>query len=268
MYFIKTSSPYQPADCAGLCWRFDFVSDTFLSAERQFSEISRRNLGIKIEVFDEFGSNIDYTSKPGEMICSRAHPSVPLFLWGDANGNKLRSAYFDMFPGKYCLAPFCVYLVLNLSVEVWRQGDFITVNPQTGGLLILGRRSFSNYVKSSSLTFSVHSDGVLNPKGIRFGSAEIYSILDQFSSLVEDSICVGQRRPQESDERVILFLKMRKGAKFDQELMRRIKTAIRTSLSSRHVPEVIVEVKDIPVSKEVKLAPVLINKLLFNSVYE
>jgi acetoacetyl-CoA synthetase len=97
------------------------------------------------------------------------------------------------------------------------------------------------------MCFERLSDGVLNPSGIRFGSSEIYSIMEQFSGKVDDSLCVGQRRPQDLDERVLLFLKMRPGHKLDPELVLSIKAAIRKGLSSRHVPAFIFEVSDIPV---------------------
>jgi acetoacetyl-CoA synthetase len=88
---------------------------------------------------------------------------------------------------------------------------------------------------------------VLNPSGVRFGSAEIYAILEQFTKVLEDSLCVGQRRPQDQDERVLLFLKMRPGKEFTKDLTDQIKRAIRQSLSARHVPAYIFEIKDIPV---------------------
>lgn len=93
------------------------------------------------------------------------------------------------------------------------------------------------------------SDGVLNPSGVRFGSAEIYSVMEKFSTVIEDSLCVGQRRPQDKNERVLLLLKMRSGHKFTDELEKRIRSAIRDALSSRHVPSYIFEVEDIPVRR-------------------
>ena len=91
------------------------------------------------------------------------------------------------------------------------------------------------------------SDGVLNPSGVRFGSGEIYTVLETFSGSIDDSLCIGQRRPQDKDERVLLFLKMRPGYKFTPELVADIKTSIRKGLSARHVPSYIFEVSDIPV---------------------
>ena len=92
------------------------------------------------------------------------------------------------------------------------------------------------------------SDGVLNPGGVRFGSGEVYTIMEQFSVPIDDSLCIGQRRPQDEDERVLLFIKMREGYKFTPKLDNDIKTAIKQGLSARHVPSYIFEVTNIPVS--------------------
>lgn len=113
------------------------------------------------------------------------------------------------------------------------------------------------------LTF-FSSDGVLNPSGVRFGSGEIYNVLEQFSSVIDDSLCVGQRRSQDKDERVLLFLKMRQGQKFTAQLEARIRSAIRTALSARHVPAYIFEIEDIPVSSLlVPFQSLPLNHLLF-----
>ena len=98
------------------------------------------------------------------------------------------------------------------------------------------------------LTRAHFSDGVLNPSGVRFGSGEIYTALEGFSDRIDDSICVGQRRPNDKDERVLLFVKMRQGHSFTTTLEKQIRDRIRTSLSARHVPTYIFEVSDVPVS--------------------
>ena len=106
------------------------------------------------------------------------------------------------------------------------------VHPVTGGISFLGR-----------------ADGVLNPSGVRFGSAEIYGVIERrFSDRVQDSLCVGQRRPQDADESVMLFLLMKPGHKFDEKLVKEVKEAIATDLSKRHVPKYIFETPEIPVS--------------------
>jgi len=90
---------------------------------------------------------------------------------------------------------------------------------------------------------------VLNPSGIRFGSSEIYGVLERFSSQIEDTLCVGQRRPHDKDERVLLFIKMRAGYQLTGSLEEEIRSAIRTALSKRHEPSYVFEVTDIPVRR-------------------
>jgi hypothetical protein len=115
---------------------------------------------------------------------------------------------------------------------VWAHGDFCVVHPVTGNISFLGR-----------------ADGVLNPSGVRFGSAEIYSVLERhFADRVQDSLCVGQRRKQDSDESVMLFLLMKPGVKFDRALVNQVRQAISADLSKRHVPRYIFETPEIPVS--------------------
>ncbi|KAJ5371481.1 acetoacetyl-CoA synthetase [Penicillium cataractarum] len=139
--------------------------------------------------------------------------SIAAFEQGDKGGKKYFNAYFARYD------------------NVWTQGDFITMNPKTGQVTFFGR-----------------SDGVLNPSGVRFGSAEIYNVIDtQFTEKVADSICVGQRRPIDTDKSVILLILMRPGFQFSVELADHIKEAIRKALSARHVPKYIFETPAIPV---------------------
>lgn len=114
---------------------------------------------------------------------------------------------------------------------MWTHGDFVMVHPITKNLVFLGR-----------------ADGVLNPSGVRFGSAEIYGVLENGFPMVSDAICVGQRRPQDADESVMLFLMMKPGEKFTKGLVGEVKAAIRKELSARHVPKYVFETPDIPVS--------------------
>ncbi|GJJ15961.1 hypothetical protein Clacol_010240 [Clathrus columnatus] len=174
-------------------------------------EMQGKSLGMKVEVFDPEGKNIEDTFTPGELVCTRPHPSLPLYFWNDKDGKKYHSAYYEKYPG------------------VWTQGDFLVVNPVTKGARILGR-----------------SDGVLNPSGVRFGSGEIYAVLERFSEKIDDSLCIGQRRPQDSDERVLLFMKLRTRYKLSPQFEQEIRQAIRTSLSRRHEPTHIFEVTEIP----------------------
>lgn len=167
---------------------------------------------------------------PGELVCTRPHPSLPLGFWGDDSGEKVRKAYFDRYPG------------------VWHHADFIVKNPETQGLMILGR-----------------SDGVLNPSGVRFGSAEIYSVLEDFSDAIDDSLCIGQRRPQDRDERVLLFLKMRPGHAFTNDITDQIRSSIRKALSPRHVPAYIFAVEDIPYTVNGKKIEIAVKQIVSGS---
>jgi acetoacetyl-CoA synthetase len=116
-------------------------------------------------------------------------------------------------------------------IDVWSHGDLITIHPITRQITFLGR-----------------ADGVLNPSGVRFGSAEIYSIIETDFPQVEDSICVGRRRQQDPDESVILFLKMKQGELFTEELATNVKHVIRKKRTARHVPKFILPTPEIPVN--------------------
>ncbi|KAF8518775.1 acetoacetate-CoA ligase [Gautieria morchelliformis] len=193
-------------------------------------EMQAKALGMKVEVFDPEGRNIEHTGTPGELVCTRAHPSLPLYFWNDKDGKKFQSAYFSVYPG------------------VWAQGDFMVVNPVTKGLKILGR-----------------SDGVLNPSGVRFGSSEIYGVLERFSSQIDDALCVGQRRPHDMDERVLLFIKMRPGYQLTRALEGEIRMAIRTALSKRHEPSYVFEVTEIPYTVNNKKIEIAVKQIVSGS---
>ncbi|KAI0071928.1 acetoacetate-CoA ligase [Panus rudis PR-1116 ss-1] len=193
-------------------------------------EIQGKSLGMKVEIFDPSGRNIEDSGEPGELVCTRPHPSLPIYFWGDEGDKKLRSSYFETYPG------------------IWRQGDFIVKNPKTQGFLILGR-----------------SDGVLNPSGVRMGSGEIYSVMEQFSEEIDDCLCVGQRRPEDKDERILLFVKMRPNRPFSQDLDKRIRQAIRKNLSARHVPSFIFPIEDIPYTVNNKKIEIAVKQIVSGS---
>ncbi|RSL37986.1 hypothetical protein CEP53_015291 [Fusarium sp. AF-6] len=188
-------------------------------------ELAAPQLGLKVEVWDAEGRNVESTGQEGDLIISAPFFSMPITFYGEDGEEKYRRAYFDKFPG------------------VWCHGDFIKRNPKTGGYDILGR-----------------SDGVLNPGGIRFGTAEIYSVVEQFQG-IEDCIAVGQRRPGESDEQVLLFLKMKKDSDI-KKAKEEIRAAIRKQLSPRHVPAHILQVKDIPYTLNGKKMEILVRAVV------
>ena len=157
-------------------------------------------------------------NKKGELVCKSPFPSMPISFWNDENGEKYYNAYFNKFK------------------NIWAHGDFIEINNH-GGVVIYGR-----------------SDATLNPGGVRIGTAEIYSIVETFKE-VEDSLVIGQN--WENDQRIILFLKLSPGTDFSMSLINKIKIKIKTLCSSRHVPSIILPIKDIPYTisgKKVELA--------------
>jgi len=180
-------------------------------------EIQCRGLGMAILAYDPSGQPVP-DGEEGDLVCTKPFPCQPVSFWSSespsAGDSKYSAAYFEQFPG------------------VWHHGDFIRFSPLTGGLTMLGR-----------------SDGILKPSGVRFGSAEIYNILlHHFAHEIEDAICVGRRRESDIDETVVLFVKMAPGKKCDVALKEEIKSVVRKELSARHVPGVIDECFDIPVT--------------------
>ncbi|KZV69340.1 acetoacetate-CoA ligase [Peniophora sp. CONT] len=194
-------------------------------------EMQSKSLGMKVEIFDPSGRNIEETGQAGELVCTRPHPSLPIKFWGDdAQHTKYMAAYYSTYP------------------DVWRHGDFIARNPRTRGYIIYGR-----------------SDGVLNPSGVRFGSGEIYSALERFGSVIDDSICVGQRRPQDAHERVLLFVKMRDGHKLTPALETEMRETIKNALSPRHVPSFIFSVDEIPYTVNMKKIEIAVKQIVSGS---
>ncbi|KAF9347609.1 hypothetical protein BGX34_002991 [Mortierella sp. NVP85] len=190
-------------------------------------EIQCRALGMKIEAWTAPNTPVFGTS--GDLVCSRLFPCMPVYFWDDPEHKKYKGAYFDNYPG------------------VWYHGDFVWINPNTGGIVMLGR-----------------SDGTLNPNGVRFGSAEIYNIVDTYPE-VEDSLCVGQTLKDGTDERVVLFLKLAGDAgekPLDQDLVNRLKTHIRNQLSPRHVPAFILKTTDIPHTINGKKVEIAVKKII------
>ena len=184
-------------------------------------ELQCRGLGMKVYAYDDDGKPV--VGQQGELVCTAPFPSMPIYFWGDEDGSKYRSAYFDDFPG------------------IWTHGDFIEVTPR-GGVIMYGR-----------------SDATLNPGGVRIGTAEIYRRLDAMEEL-EDSVVVGQSF--NNDVRVILFVKMAQGFELTEELMGKIKVDIRTHASPRHVPAQIIQCPDIPYTLNMKKVELAVKKTI------
>jgi acetoacetyl-CoA synthetase len=169
-------------------------------------EIQGPGLGMKVEIFGDDGRPVPDGAK-GELVCTRPFPSMPLGFWNDADGARYRAAYFERFPG------------------AWHHGDYCSRTPH-GGFVIHGR-----------------SDAVLNPGGVRIGTAEIYRQVEKLPEILE-SLCIGQ--DWQNDVRVVLFVRLRPGVALDEALQQRIRATIRSGTTPRHVPAKIVAVPDIP----------------------
>ncbi|ESO97329.1 hypothetical protein LOTGIDRAFT_187643 [Lottia gigantea] len=191
-------------------------------------EIQGLLLGCDMQCWDETGKPVFDAS--GELVCLTPFPSMPVKFWNDVENLKYRKAYFEKYPG------------------VWAHGDYCMISSQTGGIVMLGR-----------------SDGTLNPNGVRFGSAEIYHIVESFKEIA-DSVCVAQRKTDLSEERVVLFLKMAPGAEFNDDLVNGIKTSVRTYLTSRHVPAVILPIDDIPYTISGKKVEVAVRQVIHDEI--
>ncbi|WP_116369105.1 acetoacetate--CoA ligase [Parahaliea mediterranea] len=168
-------------------------------------EIQAPGLGMAVEIWDEAGNSV--IGEKGELVCTRPFPCCPLGFWNDDSGERFHSAYFDRFD------------------NVWAHGDYGEVTEQ-GGFIIHGR-----------------SDAVLNPGGVRIGTAEIYRQVERVEEVLE-AIVIGQQ--WQDDVRVVLFVVLREGLVLDAALEARIRQTIRDNTTPRHVPARIVQVADIP----------------------
>jgi len=184
-------------------------------------EIQAKGLGMAVEVFDDSGKPV--TKEKGELVCTRPFPSMPIGFWNDSDGARYRAAYFERYP------------------NVWRHGDWCEIT-EHGGIVIYGR-----------------SDAVLNPGGVRIGTAEIYRQVEQLDEIVE-SLVIGQ--DWEGDVRVVLFVKLREGVSLSQELVSSIKKRIRDNTTPRHVPAKIVAVADIPRTKSGKIVELAVREVV------
>jgi acetoacetyl-CoA synthetase len=168
-------------------------------------ELQCKGLGMDVQVWNDNGQAV--TGEKGELVCTRHFPSMPVGFWNDAGGEKFHAAYFSTFPG------------------VWAHGDYAE-ETEHGGLLIHGR-----------------SDAVLNPGGVRIGTAEIYRQVEKVPQVLE-SIAIGQE--WDGDVRVVLFIRLRDGMTLDDALREEIRQMIRANTTPRHVPARIVQIADIP----------------------
>ncbi|MFB3885279.1 MAG: acetoacetate--CoA ligase [Thermodesulfobacteriota bacterium] len=175
-------------------------------------ELQGPGLGMKVKAYDEKGGPV--WDKEGELVCEAPTPSMPLCFCNDPNGEIYQTAYFGYYP------------------NVWRHGDYIVMHRDTGGITFYGR-----------------SDAVLKPSGVRIGTAEIYNVVEKLEEIA-DSLAVGQNR--EGEQRIILFVKLARGATLSEELKNKIRDALRKNASPRHVPAIIMEMPDAPYTMNMK----------------
>ena len=186
-------------------------------------ELQCRGLGMAVEIWDNQGKSV--RNQPGELVCTKSFPSKPVFFWNDPEGERYHHAYFARFD------------------NIWCHGDWAELT-ENNGLIITGR-----------------SDAVLNPGGVRIGTAEIYREVEKIPSIIE-SIAVGQR--WEGDVRIVLFVVLRQGEELTELIKTDIRHALKTNASPRHVPAKIIKVTDIPRTRSGKITEIAVRDIIHN----
>ena len=184
-------------------------------------EIQCRGLGMAVDIFSDEGRPLRH--QRGELVCTAPFPSMPVGFWDDPTGARYRAAYFERFPG------------------VWHHGDYAEIT-EHDGLVIYGR-----------------SDAVLNPGGVRIGTAEIYSAVESLPQVAE-ALAVGQ--DWNGDVRVVLFVRLAGGVILDEALRKEIRSTIRTYTTARHVPAKVVAVPDIPRTLSGKITELAVRNMI------
>ena len=184
-------------------------------------QIQCRGLGMAVEIWDEQGRSV--TEQKGELVCVKPFPSAPIYFWNDPENKKYLSAYFQTY------------------ANIWAHGDYGEITAQNG-VIIHGR-----------------SDAVLNPGGVRIGTAEIYRQVEKLDEVV-DSICIGQ--DWDDDVRVVLFVVLRQGLSLDDKLIGKIRSNIRSETTPRHLPAKVIAVTDIPRTISGKIVELAVRKVV------
>ena len=184
-------------------------------------EIQHRGLGLAVSVYDDDGRPV--VGERGELVCTAPFPCMPIMFWNDPDGAKYRAAYFERFPG------------------IWCHGDYVELTAH-GGMVIYGR-----------------SDAVLNPGGVRIGTAEIYRQVEKLPE-VQEALVIGQ--DWDNDVRVVLFVRLSPGIVLDEALIGRIRQTIRAGATPRHVPAKIVQVADIPRTRSGKIVELAVRNVV------
>jgi len=184
-------------------------------------ELQCRGLGMAVEIFDDEGRPLH--GEKGELVCTQPFPSMPIGFWNDPDGRKYHDAYFGQFD------------------NIWAHGDYGEIT-EHDGLVIHGR-----------------SDAVLNPGGVRIGTAEIYRQVEKVEG-VQESLCIGQ--PWDNDVRVVLFVRLQEGLTLDDALIKQIRDTVRAHTTPRHVPAKVIQVADIPRTISGKIVELAVRKMV------
>jgi acetoacetyl-CoA synthetase len=184
-------------------------------------ELQCRGLGMAVDVWSSDGHSI--TNEPGELVCTKPFPSKPIGFWNDSDGERYHQAYFERFN------------------NVWCHGDWAELT-ENNGLIITGR-----------------SDAVLNPGGVRIGTAEIYRQVERIPSVLE-SLAVAQ--DWEGDVRIVLFVLLKEGEALTESLENDIRQSVRKHASPRHVPAKILQVGDIPRTRSGKITELAVRDVI------
>jgi acetoacetyl-CoA synthetase len=187
-------------------------------------ELQCRALGCAVEAWDEEGRSL--SDEVGELVITEPMPSMPLFLWGDEDGERLRESYFSMYPG------------------IWRHGDWIRITPR-GGAVIYGR-----------------SDSTINRQGVRMGTSEIYRAADAVEEVLDTLVVDIPARDGDGELRMLLFVVLREGAVLDDDLAAQIKRRIREDCSPRHVPNEVIQIDQVPRTLSGKVLEVPVKRIL------
>jgi acetoacetyl-CoA synthetase len=197
-------------------------------------ELQCLGLGMAVNVYDETGKGIEANSgERGELVCEQPFPSMPIGFYNDPDNKKYSKSYFERFD------------------NIWAHGDFAE---------LISHHDHGHEYKS--LIIHGRSDAVLNPGGVRIGTAEIYRQVEKIDTVME-SIAVGQEWPKDSgDVRVVLFVVLREGVELNEELENEIRTMIRSNTTPRHVPSVIIQVADIPRTLSGKIVEIAVRETI------
>jgi acetoacetyl-CoA synthetase len=180
-----------------------------------------RGLGMAVEVWNDEGKPV--TGEKGELVCVKPFPCMPVGFWNDPENKRYHAAYFERYP------------------NIWHHGDYVELTEHEG-IVVFGR-----------------SDAVLNPGGVRIGTAEIYRQVEKLPEVIE-SIVIGQ--DWDNDVRVVLFVRLREGIALTDQLTDKIKKQIRSNTTPRHVPAKIIQVNDIPRTKSGKIVELAVRDVV------